>query len=328
MSENSIHSQPRDFRIRMRWALVAALVVHACLLFVPMGYRNQGSLFLPPTHDRQPVVVSLQPRDEPKMLITPGAAAEAPVDSSTNLIAERASKAQDMTPGTGDGITPDAGAVGPIDDIVSAPAPKPIASEAATPAPPEPAESVAPEPKVDPNEAPRPAANEAVPPAPKPLERVETAEPAIPEPEQPPSDATIQLAKAETPQPTQHVMGETQSHVEGGVTSQGFLSFEAKQSEFAPYLRDVRDRVEKRWKAIMHIRYSGASTAQAVVDCAISPDGKLNRVSIVEPGASATFAGLCKQAIEQAGPFGPFPFRVPEVYQNPNIEIRWTFSFL
>ena len=90
MSENSIHSQPRDFRIRMRWALIAALAVHASLLFVPMGYRNQGSLFVPPAHDRQPVVVSLQPRDEPKMLITPGAPSEEPVDSSTNLIAERA----------------------------------------------------------------------------------------------------------------------------------------------------------------------------------------------------------------------------------------------
>jgi hypothetical protein len=64
------------------------------------------------------------------------------------------------------------------------------------------------------------------------------------------------------------------------------------------------------------------------VDCAISPSGEVVSVTIVDPGESVSFAPLCKEAIEEAGPFPPFPFEVPEAYRNRNLEIRWTFSFL
>ena len=40
------------------------------------------------------------------------------------------------------------------------------------------------------------------------------------------------------------------------------------------------------------------------------------------------YAALCKEAIEKAGPFGPFPFVVPDMYRNRNLEIRWSFNFL
>lgn len=315
----------------MRWAFVMALVVHALLLLLPVGYRGNGTLFVLPAPNQQPVVVALQPKDGPKRLIAPGAPADASLDPDTDLIAERASKAQDMTPDDTPGNVPDAGAVGPIDDIVSS---APVSATPVVPiGPSQPAETAqptSPVPKPDPKEPPRPV------PAARPMPILQTPAheidqdpaPPISGQTQVPQDATLQLAKADPPQLTQHTMGKTQSRVEGGVKSLGFLSFEAAQSEFAPYLRDVRDRVERRWKTIMHVRYSGTTTAQAVLDCTITPDGSLDKVSIIEPGNSATFAGLCKQAIEQAGPFGPFPFKVPEVYQNQNIEIRWTFSFL
>ena len=329
MSEQPNHNLPRDYRTRMRWAVAAALLVHLCLLLLAMEFRHSGPLFVPPIADEQPVIVALQPQDEPKKLIAPGAPANEAPDPSTDLIAERASNAQDMTPGDRGGATPDAGAVGPQDDIVTPPSPP--AEVASAPAKANPSEtSSAPKRQQDPKDAPLPVAKPAGPstPAAAPMEQVAKAEPAMPTQADAPHDAAIQLAKAEAPPMPEHTLGKTQTEAPGGVASQGFLSFEAKQSEFAPYLREVRDRVEKRWKALMHVRYSGVSTAQAVVDCAISPDGKLDRVAIIDAGSSATFAGLCKQAIEQAGPFGAFPFQVPAVYQSRNIEIRWTFSFL
>lgn len=116
--------------------------------------------------------------------------------------------------------------------------------------------------------------------------------------------------------------------VEGGVKRSGLMSFEAMESEIAPYLKVIRQRVERHWRTALHTRYSGASRTRAVLDCAIAPDGHIIEVAIVEPGSSATFAPLCKQAVENAGPFDPFPFEVPEVYRSKNLEIRWTFSFL
>jgi hypothetical protein len=41
-----------------------------------------------------------------------------------------------------------------------------------------------------------------------------------------------------------------------------------------------------------------------------------------------TYAPLCREAIEKAAPFSAFPFKVPEIYRDENLEIRWTFSFL
>ena len=49
---------------------------------------------------------------------------------------------------------------------------------------------------------------------------------------------------------------------------------------------------------------------------------------MVEPGSSLTYAVLCRQAVEMAAPFGPFPFDVPEIYRNHNLEITWKFSYL
>jgi len=120
----------------------------------------------------------------------------------------------------------------------------------------------------------------------------------------------------------------SRGRVEGGVKRTGLMSFEAMESEIAPYLKVIRQRVERNWRTALHTRYSGTARPRAVLDCAIAPDGHIIEVAIIEPGESATFAPLCKQAIENAGPFDPFPFEVPEVYRSKNLEIRWTFSFL
>jgi len=312
----------------MRWAVIAAVAVHAMILLVPVACPNAGSGFVPFTPQPEPLIVSLREPDAPKSLIEPGAPAQGPVDPTTNLIAERASKAQDMTNGDSGGITPDAGRVGESNELAPAQPPTPQPTAAPAPVAAAPPTPDVPERKPEPKELPAPkpkAEPESVPPA-------EVKKPVMEQPEhedsEEPQDAAIIVAKADTPRMPEREAGPTRSTVEGGVKSKGFLSYEAMESDFAPYLRSVRDRVEKRWKALIHMRYSGASATRAVIDCAISPDGKLNAVTIIEYGDSATYAGLCKLAIEQAGPFGPFPFSVPEMYRNQNIEIRWTFTFL
>jgi hypothetical protein len=138
----------------------------------------------------------------------------------------------------------------------------------------------------------------------------------------------LQLAKAEPPSIPEPVTGPSRGRVDGGVKNLGFLGFEAMKHELAPYLKEVRSRVEKRWTTALELHYTGTSPTKAVLDCAISPEGKLVYVHIVEPGHSPTYAPLCREAIEKAAPFSPFPFSVPPVYKSKNLEIRWTFSFL
>jgi TonB C terminal len=287
--------------------------IHVALLAMPVAWRI-------PTIDPgiggqpDPIVLNLNSDEKPLRLIENNPPAERPVDPDTDLIAEQNSNAGDDQDEQGERLAPRLEKPSEHDQMAVLPE---APAEAQEPVPAEEeAESVAagdtPEP-----EAAEPGAQ---------LAEVRTADPAEPAEK---SEPTL-LAKAApvpVPEPAlepQEAMGRP----DGGVKGRGFIGFEAKQHEFAPYVKEVRRAVEKRWKALVSIRYSGSSPTEAVVNCAIKPNGELAFVTVKEAGDSATFAAMCKEAIETAAPFPPFPFKVPRVYRTDNLEIRWTFSFL
>jgi outer membrane biosynthesis protein TonB len=315
-----------DHRNRIRRAFIISLIVHVVGIVVLAALPRSDRLTLGNSPFNKPITVTLQPPVKPWRLIEPGAPPDTPIGpSSTDLISERASKAQDLSDADGEGNAPRIEKVGETDQLGGHARP-----EEPVPAAPRQAPPPAPEPKAPAPQQKAGAPAQKVEDSPAPAPRAAEPKPApeqAPEPI-PAEQERVEMAKATLPQVPQPAPGKTQGRVEGGVKSKGFLSFEAMENEFAPYLREVRTRVEKRWKALMQLRYSGASSTKAVIDCAISPDGQLTYVTVVEAGDSATYAGLCKQAIEDSGPFPPFPFKVPEVYRSENIEIRWTFSFL
>ncbi|HEX71785.1 MAG TPA: hypothetical protein ENN65_00500, partial [Candidatus Hydrogenedentes bacterium] len=133
---------------------------------------------------------------------------------------------------------------------------------------------------------------------------------------------------AETPAPLEEGSRTTKGRVRDQIKYRGVAGFEAKQDQIAPYLREVRRRVERRWNVALLTRYSGTNPTDAVIDCAIAPDGSLLFARIVGQPQDRVFAALCRAALEQAAPFPPFPFEVPELYREKHLEIRWTFSFL
>lgn len=331
------------YRERMVRSLVAASALHALLALVVLAMpRSPFALTSVPS--RMPFVVNLQPDSDPVLMPPPPAPpeppplqyvdtvapADAPVNPATDLIAIEASKARDMSEAGGEGIAPQVDTIGLSDELRGAdrPAsPPPAAASAPPPSPQvaEPASPVMPDVQEQPVPQAVPRTGLAAAGATAPTEG------AAPEAASSGAEAAIdatKLAKVIEPALPNLSPGKTQGRVDGGVKSKGFLSFEAMESEIAPYLKLVRDRVEKRWRGLMQVRYSGASSTKAVMDCAITPDGRVLSVEIVEPGTSATYASLCKEAIVRSGPFPPFPFKVPEMYRNENLEIRWTFSFL
>ena len=139
-------------------------------------------------------------------------------------------------------------------------------------------------------------------------------------------DQPIQIAKADPLLPQRPSPGTSRS--QESVAKNGVTNFQAIQSEIAPYLKQVREQVEREWNEMLYTRYSGSSPVKAVIDCAISPAGELISVSVVDDQNDLLYSALCKDAVRRAGPFGPFPFVVPDIYRAQNLEIRWTFSFL
>jgi hypothetical protein len=302
-----------DYRTRVKRAFIVATVIHAVLLMTPSGWRRGGNAF-GLNSERQPIVLALRPEEPPLQFIDTATPAEEPVDLDTDLIAEQAANASDLTDSEGERKAPHFEEVSDFDEA-PIPAVPPLPAVAADPSPPDQADIPATTPVESDQATDLLAVDDAL--------RHEARRNAG-------TEERVQVAKAEkhATLETQAEPREARGRIDGGVKGKGFIGFEAKQHEFAPYLKEVRTRVERRWKAMIAMQYPGSSPTKAVVDCSISPLGRLASVEVAEPGDPASFGTLCKEAIETAGPFPPFPFSVPNVYRNENLEIRWTFSFL
>ncbi|HEO69945.1 MAG TPA: hypothetical protein ENN80_01680 [Candidatus Hydrogenedentes bacterium] len=298
---------------RMVCAAAASLLLHATVLMstglVPR--RHVAGLVAKPP----PLVLNLQPAQEPpetRRLIDTHETADEPAEP-TDLISDKNAKAADLSDLEGERIAPHFDEPSDFDQAPSTP-PDPTAIPAK-------AESL--ESREGNTTIPLDArlrGNDSE----KKIDKDEPPEHALPD--------RTPIAKAKPHEPMTPLHRERGSsergRVEGGVKRKGFTGFEAMQDEMAPYLRMIRDRVERRWNAALVLRYSGTSPTHAVIDCAINADGEVVRAEIIEPGSSASFAPLCREAIETAGPFGPFPFEIPKLYRSQDLEIQWTFSFL
>ncbi len=130
------------------------------------------------------------------------------------------------------------------------------------------------------------------------------------------------------PAPVANTPAVSRGRLHDAVKSVGFTNYAAIQDALAPYMKTVRGKVEREWNRALITRYSGTARTVAEVDCTIAPDGRLLSAKVVGLPRDRVYAALCREAIERAAPFDPFPFIVPNMYRNKNLEIRWTFSFL
>ena len=344
-----------DDKKRYKIATTASLVIHIILfslIVFEVMYLRSPLTFAPPAPP--PIEMTFAPPEEEptQHLVDTSTPATAPVQTNERIAMQDANAASPI-PGTGDAATPNMENVGDRETL-GAPTPlKPRPSletaQAVDPSPQqdaqEPQEETQEEaPKQEPQDQPEDPKKEA-----KPTKAQQKTEPANDEgaivvaklePEgtqaktldESPISELAQAQEAQPQQPGQAAQepkapAEPMTSRAGGAKA-GFLNFEAMQSEIAPYLKEIQSRVEKRWRIALDMKYRGNQPTAAVVDCAIGPDGKLVFVNIIDAGKTLGYAHVCKEAIELAAPFPPFPFKVPEMYKDKNLEIRWTFNFM
>jgi hypothetical protein len=315
---------------RMVRCTIAALAVHVLLivLFGAVGALNLVEALGPAEASNDPLVLNLQPPDRARNFVDTAVPADQAPTPDTDLISDKASKASDLQDSAGERLAPRMDRISDIDDLAGPQTPRP-------PAPPQPPAQPS-EQSESSREADQESRDEVI--EPSELDALtamaQAEEKAPPMADETPEQVAerVQMAQAQPesmpPSPPQPHLGAPKARPDGGAPGKGFVGFEALEHELGPYLKQVRERVERNWRAALEMRFSGAARTKAVLDCAISPEGKLVRVKIVEPGDSPTYAVLCRQAIEKAAPFPPFPFDVPAIYRTRNLEIRWTFSFL
>lgn len=322
-----------SYRNRIAAAVAVSLAAHLAGMNTFASRPRPTPAVPPPTPE--PFVMRLVPPEEPpvRRLVESGAVADNPV-KPTDLISDRDSRAQDLSESS-EGLQPSFDTPDEFDELrqpVPEPSPLPPPAPLAPVTPDGPPEVVrvaraVPQTRPQPIEATdeasvlvhgprveeRKAEEEAAP-------AEEAASLALPEP--------MELAQARHPEPEFVDSGVTRGRESGGAATQGITSFEAHRHELGAYMLKVRQAVEREWKAALIIRYGGMGRTQALLECSIRPTGQLEYVRILEPGPSPSYAALCKEAIEKAAPFPPFPFEVPAIYREQNLVIRWRFSFL
>lgn len=311
-----------NYATRIKIAAVFSLLIHVAGIAL-VGYDGRPMTAAIPVQPDS-IVLDLQPEPQPqpeapRRLVDVAVPAPTPPDPS-DRIAEEHAESMDLAMRTAERPGPEL----ELDEFDRLP------QEAAPPLPPAPAPAPTAPPMKQPAEEKKAPPREApeVKRDPTPPDRVDeflpkpSGAPAPPAPEEGP----LKIAQAKPLLPREPERGKTRER--GGVTKQGETNFDAIQSEIAPYLKQVRDKVERQWNQMLYTRYSGTSPVKAVIDCAINPMGELVSVTVAGTDQDRIYSALCRDAVQRAGPFGPFPFKVPEIYRGKNLEIRWTFSFL
>lgn len=336
---------------RLSVAAVAALLIHVLVLLPLIAYLLHESAGARAAQAKErPIILSLNDLslsdNPPPSLIESGAAAEGPVDDS-DLISNADSQAQDLSENEGDTNQPYFEESSEFDELGTPPIPLPGQDPEVEPtvAPPLEAAEEPAKPPVEPEETAQETTAEASsgsegltrvaeapvkPEEPEPAVELVAAEPVVPENEEPEEEPErIQVAKApEQPTVQAQEIRSSRGREGGGAGESGFTSFEATKHVLGDYMLEVRRKVELQWRAALTLRYAGVSRTNSLVECSIRPDGTLEFVRIVETGDSLSYAIICRDAIEKAGPFGPFPFDVPDIYRKENLEIVWKFSYL
>ncbi|MBL7647184.1 MAG: TonB C-terminal domain-containing protein [Candidatus Hydrogenedentes bacterium] len=306
-----------NYSTRIKIAAVFSLLIHAAGVgLLRQTYTPREYI---PAAAPEPIVLDLQPEAQPspppQQFVDVATPAEAPPQVTEHIAVENA-EAMDLALREAERPAP------ALEEDEFDALPQPVAP----PAPPEPdTTSPAQESKEETEKKEETRTKE-------PVREVETpAKEELPEAEETPPapkapEGPIKIAQAQ-PMPAQRPeKGKTRER--GGVSKQGQTNFDAIQSEIAPYLKHVRERVEQQWNQMLYTRYSGTSPVKAVIDCAINAEGELVSVNVVGTDNDKLYSALCRDAVQRAGPFGPFPFEVPDIYRGKNLEIRWTFSFL
>ncbi len=342
------------YRKRLSVAALVALHIHVLVLLPLIAYLLHESAGAHTAEAKErPIVLSLNDLNlsdnPPPSLIETGAAAEGPVEDS-DLISNADSQAQDLSDVEGDTDQPYFEETSEFDELGTPPIPPPGQDPEVEP-------TVAPPLEAAERPAERPAETEetvqetptGVPAGSEGLTRVAeapvkpeeaeaavelvAAEPVVPEKEETEEaeeePERMQVAKApEQPTVEAQEMRISRGREGGGADQSGFTSFEATKHVLGDYMLEVRRKVELQWRAGLTLRYAGVSRTESLVECSIRPDGTLEYVRIVETGGSMGYAIICRDAVEKAGPFGPFPFDVPDIYRKENLEIVWKFSYL
>jgi len=105
------------------------------------------------------------------------------------------------------------------------------------------------------------------------------------------------------------------------------VTLETQSSEFAPYLSEVKRRIENRWQIPSYAREVGL-TGKLVLVFTITWEGNISRLEITKTSGVSILDQAAAQAVRDAAPYAPFPQGFTFQYLNVIASFEYVTSML
>ncbi len=117
---------------------------------------------------------------------------------------------------------------------------------------------------------------------------------------------------------------------DGGVRRRALSSsLDAMATPFGAYDRAIIEAISQRWYDLLdRQQFAQNRTGKVTVYFHLNPDGSVTEMKINETTVGDLFAYLCRDAIEQAAPFGPWPSDMRRLVGANFREIAFTFYYI
>ena len=105
-------------------------------------------------------------------------------------------------------------------------------------------------------------------------------------------------------------------------------SFDAKETAFGNYDRDVIDAVTERWYSLLdQQKFAQDRTGRVVVQFKLEYDGTVRDVEVLDNNVGDVLSYVCQTAIENAAPFAKWPDEMRQAIGANYREIKFTFDY-
>ena len=88
----------------------------------------------------------------------------------------------------------------------------------------------------------------------------------------------------------------------GNISKRGVSSVSAVGTPLGRYEKSVYDAIGARWYALCDANRDRVDIGTVRVQFVVSPDGKINDITVISGGTSASFTNLCLQSVQDAKP--------------------------
>jgi outer membrane biosynthesis protein TonB len=119
-----------------------------------------------------------------------------------------------------------------------------------------------------------------------------------------------------------------QMQQDGGARRALSSSLDAMATPFGAYDRAIVEAISQRWYDLLdQQKFAQNRTGKVTVYFHLHPDGAITELSVTESTVGDLFAYLCRDAIEQAAPFGKWPSDMRRMVGANFREITFTFFY-